>query len=210
LVIQQSSSSNFTTLPAGTYDIYGVHYFSGSGTNPPPVNPTTWINQNFNIVRNASSCHTISSNSRRINIQDCIVNVTTQTGTSSGSLPFVLSTISSGCRVNFSPGIDTITLTSPMDISGTLTIDGTGQNVLINMNNTSAAYVLKSTIGSNVTIKNVNIRHLNPSTSANILINEGTTNLEGVEVKGNVNQVILNSTSTGKLNVKGVVNVRKT
>jgi hypothetical protein len=213
IIAQQSSTSNFTTLPSGTYDIYGIHYYSGTGSMPPNVDPTTWVNQNFNTVKNSPTCIAISSNSRQVTVQECILTVTTEAASGAESFASRLSTIPPGCKVVFASTIDNISLSSQVDItSNNITIDGTGQNVLINFasgSNGTADYLIRNT-ATGVTFKNVNFKHTNPKTTANVLRNEGTITLDGVTLTGNVNEVLKNQTSnTSSVTVKGAVSIRK-
>jgi hypothetical protein len=206
LIVMSSSTSNFTSLSPGNYDINGVHYYSGSGSNPPSVNPSSWINQNINTLRNGSSCVALSGNSREVNIQECIVNVTTQASSGAGSLSEVINSLPTGCKVNFSLGVDTISLVSPITLSGVKTIDGTGQNVLINLSN-STVFTISS--GSDILFKNLKIRHTNPAnTSSNVVLNQGNLTLEGVEIIGNTNEALKNQGS-GKVILKNTVRIKK-
>lgn len=210
IITQQSTVSNFTSLSSGSYDIYGVHYYSGTGSNPPTVDPASWVNQNFNTVKNSPTCIAISSNSRQVTVQECIYTVISQAAIGTGTLANILSTIQPGCKVNFAMGIDTISLSSGLDLASNVSIDGTGQNVLINLFNSSATYVFKNTSSGITTLKNIKIKHLNPQSSSNVVVNEGNLTLDTVTVTGNVNQVITNSTSTAKVIIKGSVAIRKT
>jgi hypothetical protein len=214
IITQQSATSNFTTLPSGTYDIYGVHYYSGSGPNPPnptTVSPASWENQNFNTVKNSPTCIAISSNSRQVTIQECILTVTTEAASEPGSFASLMSTIPPGCKVIFALTIDNISLSSAIKIdSNNITIDGTGQNVLINFTNSTADYLVKNT-ATGVTFKNVSFKHTNPKSSANVLLNEGKITLEGVTLIGNVNEVLKNQTNANStVTAKGIVSLRKT
>lgn len=60
LVSSQSSTSNFTTLPAGTFDVYGVMYKNG-------VVPSSFVGQSLNTII-SSNCLLFSDNKKRLNI----------------------------------------------------------------------------------------------------------------------------------------------
>ncbi len=60
LVSAQSATSNFTSLPAGTFDVYGVMYKNG-------VIPSTFVGQSLNTII-SSNCLFFSDNKKRLNI----------------------------------------------------------------------------------------------------------------------------------------------
>lgn len=74
IIRTSNSSSNFTNLPPGSYEVYGVTYFSGTGTNPFPSNPSTWVGMNFNTWLADSTCKTISSNKKPIMVKPGCTN----------------------------------------------------------------------------------------------------------------------------------------
>lgn len=60
LVSAQNATSNFTTLPAGTFEVYGVMYKNG-------VTPSTFVGQSLNTII-SSNCLLFSDNKKRLNI----------------------------------------------------------------------------------------------------------------------------------------------
>lgn len=60
LVSAQNATSDFTTLPAGTFDVYGVMYKNG-------ITPSTFVGQSLNTVI-SSNCLLFSDNRKRLNI----------------------------------------------------------------------------------------------------------------------------------------------
>lgn len=61
LINSISSTSNFTSLGAGTYNIYGLQYAN-------TLNPNNFINQTINQVYNSDYCLLFSANSKTLNI----------------------------------------------------------------------------------------------------------------------------------------------
>lgn len=62
-----SSTSDFTSLTAGNYEVYGVSYYSGGGPTPPAVNPASWVGQTVSSVLN-SDCVFFSDNNRPVTV----------------------------------------------------------------------------------------------------------------------------------------------
>ena len=70
-----SASSDFTTLAAGTYCIYGASYKSGGATPPAIVNPAGWVNANLQTVQ-GSDCMVLSSNCKPLTVIPFICSIT--------------------------------------------------------------------------------------------------------------------------------------
>jgi len=96
LISAVSATSNFTTLAAGTYDVYGASYYSGAGPTPPSVNTATWSGQTIAAVQN-TDCALFSANNKFLTINgacattstftapaDLCINAGVQTGLSGG------------------------------------------------------------------------------------------------------------------------------
>ena len=66
-IIAVSANSDFSSLPPGSYCIYGATY-RALGTTPPPVNPSNWINQTIQAVLAGGSCAFFSTNCRPITV----------------------------------------------------------------------------------------------------------------------------------------------
>ncbi len=60
--------ANFTTLAAGSYNIYGASYYSGAGPQPPTVNPNNWTGMTLNQILSGGSCVLFSSNFRSVTV----------------------------------------------------------------------------------------------------------------------------------------------
>ena len=191
LIVAVSATSNFITLPAGSYLIYGASYYSGPGPTPPTVIPTTWIGQTYAAILGANSCHTISVNSRNVNVVACSPIVSSQANSGVGSLRDVLACSGSGSTITFNSAlVDTVFLTQPLVISSNVTIDG--NNLVLIYMNFSGSFGINLTSAANTTFKNIKIRQVGSPPAAPVILNEGMLFLNGVEVKGNVNPVIRN------------------
>lgn len=71
-VVALEETADFTGLSVGTYHIYGLSYKSA---NSPPntVDPSDFINQNFNDVSNSGLCASFSENFVKLKIEGCTV-----------------------------------------------------------------------------------------------------------------------------------------
>lgn len=67
LISSISNASDFTSLGAGTYNIYGLQYAN-------TLNPNTFINQTISQVYNSDYCLLFSANSKTLNITGIIGN----------------------------------------------------------------------------------------------------------------------------------------
>lgn len=65
VVAGESSTSNFTSLTAGNYNIYGVNYNTS-------LTPSSWISQNLGTLLSSGACMLTSTNSKLVTVtQDC-------------------------------------------------------------------------------------------------------------------------------------------
>ncbi len=202
-----SATSSFTSLSGGSYEIYGVSYYSGAtGGGLTNVDPTNWVGQNFGTVKTTGGCLTFSDNFRSVTVTGgCSTLVTTQSQTGTGSFTEALScATTSGNAVTFSTAVDTIFANTPVTLAGTFTMDG--NNNLTIYQNFSSSFGMKISPGANVTLKNLKIRAVNQGVNNNVILNEGTLNLQAVEVRANVNNVIKNSTTAARLNASSGTN----
>jgi hypothetical protein len=67
LVAMVNAASDFTTLPQGTFDIYGASYYGGAGPSPVPVNPASWVGQSADAIA-GSNCALLSKNYRSVTV----------------------------------------------------------------------------------------------------------------------------------------------
>ena len=191
LIVAVSSTSNFISLPAGSYLIYGASYYSGAGPTPPTVIPTTWIGQTYAAILGANSCHSISVNSRSVTVTACSPLVISQANSGVGSLRDILACSSPGATITFNTAlVDTVFLTQPLVISSNVTIDGS--NLVLIYMNFSGSFGINLTSAANTTFKNIKLRQVGSPPAAPVILNEGMLFLNGTEVKGNVNPVIQN------------------
>jgi hypothetical protein len=197
-----------TTLSGGNYEIYGVAYYSASTTaSLTSVDPNSWVNQDFNTIKNTGGCLYFSDNFRPVTVTGCSNTVSSQAQTGGGSLQSALSCGSNGI-ITFSPGVDTIFSTSAITMTGNFTIEGNNQ--LSIQQNFNSAFGIKIPVGSNVTLKNMKIQATNQGAANNVILNEGNLTLENVEIIGNtaINQVVRNA-SGATLKIKGASRIRK-
>jgi hypothetical protein len=204
-VSQVSSTSNFTSLPNGAYKIYGVAYFSGSGSNPPAVNPTSWIGQNFTTVQSAAVCQNFSLNFRNVYVTSCNAQVTSQADSGAGTLRDIVACAASGSTITFATGVDTIFLTQALTINNDLTVNGANQLLIQSTFNGSNSLTIST--NKTVALQNLKVRQLGSPPASPVINNLGTLNLTNVELKGNVTQLIRNAGS-GIVNTHGNVNLR--
>ncbi|MEY3367598.1 MAG: hypothetical protein RI973_753, partial [Bacteroidota bacterium] len=61
-----SATSNFTSLSAGSYIVYGASYYSGAGPSPATVSPATWVGQTIEQILSSGNCALFSANSRPV------------------------------------------------------------------------------------------------------------------------------------------------
>ncbi|MEZ4959033.1 MAG: M12 family metallo-peptidase [Saprospiraceae bacterium] len=109
-VAVQNATANFTTLTAGSYQIYGVSYKNGGPTPPPNADPSTWIGQTVETIL-ANNCAVFSSNFKLVTVtgsaNNCTPNlmvtgnVTSNTYRSQGDLTANNATVANGATVQF-------------------------------------------------------------------------------------------------------------
>ncbi|MEZ5033109.1 MAG: M12 family metallo-peptidase [Saprospiraceae bacterium] len=67
-----SASADFTSLNAGSYLMYGAHYYSGGGPTPPVVTPASWVNQSIEEILASGDCVVFSGNSKPVIVQSVV------------------------------------------------------------------------------------------------------------------------------------------
>ncbi len=76
-VAQVSASSNFQSIGAGSYKVYGASYYSGGGPTPPTVNPATWVGQTISQILSGGACAVFSANCKSLTVTgNCQTNLT--------------------------------------------------------------------------------------------------------------------------------------
>ncbi len=68
LVAAVSSTSNFTALAAGSYNVHGASYYSGAGPNPATVNPANWVGQTPAAIIASGACVLFSDNFKPVTV----------------------------------------------------------------------------------------------------------------------------------------------
>ncbi len=63
-----NASSNFTSLAAGSYTVYGASYKSSGATPPNNVNPATWVGLTLAGILSAGDCVVFSTNSKPVTV----------------------------------------------------------------------------------------------------------------------------------------------
>lgn len=205
-----SPTANFTSLPSGSYMIFGANYYSGSGSNPPNVNPNNWIGQNFDDIKNANACQVFTSNFKPVTITGgCSSLVTSAANSGPGTLRDIAGCATEGASITLSSGINPL-LTSALVIDKNLTIDGNvnglNQPITEITLNFSGSYGIKVNPSKTVTFKDLKVNMT--STASPVVLNEGNLTLNNAEIKGNVNPVI-NNTVGSTINVSNSVTIKK-
>ena len=62
-----SSTSNFSTLPIGSYQIYGASYYCGTAP-PTPATPAGWVGSSLASITGGSTCQLFSSTNRPLTV----------------------------------------------------------------------------------------------------------------------------------------------
>ena len=182
-----SSISDFTTLAAGSYCIYGVNFSS-------TLDPNLWIGQTLSAVQSSGNCLLFSSNCKPVTIT-CPSIVTASGDSGSGTIRSTFQCLTEGSIVTYNAGVNSV-LTSPWLIDKNITLQGNGSTI-IDLN-FSGTYGIRVVPGKSLTLKDIKI-HLS-GTANPVIRNEGVLILQNTEVKGNVNPVIFNQ---GTINVIG-------
>jgi Metallo-peptidase family M12B Reprolysin-like/Secretion system C-terminal sorting domain len=66
-IVAQSASSSFTALTAGSYQVYGVTYYSGVPT-PTPATPSSWVGLSLSTILLNSTCELFSDNFKPVTV----------------------------------------------------------------------------------------------------------------------------------------------
>lgn len=209
IVSAVSSVANFISLTSGSYSVYGASYYSGTGNNPPNVNPNTWVGQSFDILKIENACQIFTSTFKPVTILGCSTIVTSATNSGSGTLRDIVDCASAGATITFANGINPV-LTSSITIDKNLTLDGNinGSNQAITTIalNFNTSYGIKINPSKVVTLKDLNVNLT--GTAVPVVLNEGNLTLDNTEIKGNVNPVI-NNANGSTINVLNGVRIKK-
>ncbi len=205
-----SPTASFSTLSAGNYHIYGLHYYSGTSNPPGNVNPNNYIGQSLSIISSSSICALLSENYKQFTITGaCTPLVTSSANSGPGTLRDIAGCAAEGASITLSSGINPL-LTSALVIDKNLTIDGNvnglNQPITEITLNFSGSYGIKVNPSKTVTFKDLKVNMT--STASPVVLNEGNLTLNNAEIKGNVNLVI-NNTAGSTINVSNTVSIKK-
>ncbi|MBK9734073.1 MAG: hypothetical protein IPO92_03510 [Saprospiraceae bacterium] len=193
-----NSMSDFTSLIAGSYCIYGVNYQT-------TLNPSLWIGQNFNALLSSGNCMLPSANCKPITITCPSTQVTNSGNSGAGTLRDIFGCLTEGATITFLSGIGS-NLTAPLDINKSITLLGNTSPVTTIDLNFTGTYGIKVNPAKTFTLNNIKINL--SGTATPVLQNNGNLILNNTEVKGNVNPVLSNI-GTGTMQVQGLSTVRK-
>ena len=174
IIAAVSATSNFTTLPAATYCIYGLYYHSGAANPPGMVNPSNYIGQTLTSFLASGSCILLSQNCKPVTVTPvCSSIVTSSADDGPGTLRRAVTCNTAGTTVTFNPAITQINLTSTLTVDRNIILQGTSASVRPEIIFTSGN--LNITAGDILTLQNVDIRY----TGSNTLQGGGTLNIAG-------------------------------
>jgi len=203
IVAAISATSDFTTLAAGNYCVYGISYYSGSSNPPGNVDPLTFVGQTFNQLQTAGKCFVASSNCKPLTII-CNETVVTASGDSGpGTLRNVYNCISEGGTITFQSGVNS-NLTAPLIINKSITLQG-NTNTVIDLN-FGGAYGVNVQNNKSLTLKDIIVNM--SGTASPVVLNDGNFILQTSTVSGIVSPVVINNGSIS-VNGSGISTVKK-
>ena len=177
LITAVSTTANFTSLPAGSYCVYGMYYHSGSANPPGQVNPSDFVGKTFQQLFDLGYCVRPSDNCKPVTVTSlCSTVVTSSADNGIGSLRQRLSCNSEGSTITFAAGINQVNLTSSLIIDKNMTLQGTSQAQRPNIITSSAGITIQS--GKTLTVQNVDIQHSGSQT----INGTGTLSISGLTV----------------------------
>ncbi len=117
-----NDNSDFSTLGAGTYSVYGLMFDSGTANPPGNVNLTNLIGQPLSTVINGNLCLMVSTNFKPLTITpSCSTVVTNSYDSGLGSLRAAMSCVAENSIITFAKGITNVTLMSILTITKNVT-----------------------------------------------------------------------------------------
>lgn len=176
IVTSFNNNSDFTSLTAGSYSIYGLMYYSGVANPPGNVNINNIIGQALSTIANGSLCLSLSSNFKPLTVTpSCSQIVTNSNDSGPGSLRAAINCVAENSTITFASGITHVTLASSLTIAKNVTLQGQSSTSRPEIRTTSAGI----TINANkvFTLQNVDIKHQGNQTlnGAGQLVISGTT-----------------------------------
>lgn len=177
LITAVSPTANFTSLPAGSYCVYGMYYHSGSANPPGQVNPSDFVGKTLQQLFDLGYCVRASDNCKPVTVtSSCSTVVTSSADNGIGSLRQRLSCNSEGSTITFAAGINQVNLIASLIIDKNMTLQGTSQAQRPNIITSSAGITIQS--GKTLTVQNVDIQHSGSQT----INGTGTLSISGLTV----------------------------
>lgn len=197
IIASVSPTSNFTSLVAGNYCVYGVHYLN-------TLVPSTWVGSSIASLLGNGSCLYQSSNCTPMVIT-CPNTITSNANEGAGTLRSVFTCSTESASITFANGVQPI-LTSPLIFDKNIVINGSISGpvttVLIN-HSTPNAFSIQS--GKQVTLKDLNIQIQGSSSPA--ILNQGTLTLNNTQIISN--QQHIQNASSGQTQIVNTVQLKK-
>jgi hypothetical protein len=173
-----SSSTIFT---GGDYKVYGI-------SHPSTNNLSSYINGSFSTliaaIQSAIVCATLSNNFIPVKITGgCTPGTKTVTSSldnsTAGTLRAALTGVCPGDNIVFSlPSNTIITLSSQINITSIVNVDGSGvTNLILSGNNTNRIFNINS--GASLSLKNIKLINAVSSSNGGAILNSGILNLTG-------------------------------
>lgn len=173
-IVAVSATSNFTSLSPGSYCIYGLHYYSGSGNPPGNVNPASFIGQPVSSFQTSNSCARVSDNCKPVTVTStCSAVVTNGADSGPGSLREALSCNNENTVITFAPSITQINLVSQLIVNQNMTLQGTSSTQRPEIVTSSTGIHINS--GKILTLQNIDVKHNGSQT----FVGNGTINIVG-------------------------------
>ncbi|MFZ1704807.1 MAG: reprolysin-like metallopeptidase [Saprospiraceae bacterium] len=172
-----SPSSNFTSLPAGSYCVYGLYYYSGAGSPPVYYNPSTFVGQTLAGILNTGACALSSSNCKPVVVTEvCSTVVSSSANDGPGTLRRNVSCNTEGSTLTFSPGVNQINLSAGLIITKNMTLQGISSVQRPEINTSSTGITINP--GKTLTLQNIDIKH----TGSQTIHGGGTLNINGYTI----------------------------
>jgi hypothetical protein len=176
IVTSFNNNSDFTSLTAGSYSIYGLMYYSGAANPPGNVNINNIIGQALSTIANGSLCLSLSSNFKPLTVTPSCTQIVSNTNDSGpGSLRATINCVAENSTITFASGITHVALASSLTITKNVTLQGQSSTSRPEIRTTSAGITINS--GKILTLQNVDIKHQGNQTlnGAGQLVISGTT-----------------------------------
>ncbi|MBK8372618.1 MAG: hypothetical protein IPL20_14930 [Saprospiraceae bacterium] len=169
-----SATSNFTSLLVGNYCVYALYYYSGTANPPVFFNPVTFVGQTLSSLTGNGVCYQASSNCKPITVtQICSTSVTSTADDGPGTLRRAVTCNTENTLITFNSSVTQINLTSLLNISKNMTLQGISPTIRPTINTHSTGINIST--GKVLSLQNVDIRYMGVQT----LSGGGTLNITG-------------------------------